>query len=195
MPFKKIFLFVLQMVWVVPSWAIPSNSFIYTIQAGGTHSILIDFARIGSYTDSSGTVTTASGYYADYLSGPLMNMGVQESNHAYNIDYPEGSTGAVNVGNGLHFESFPMEYCAVPSPGVICPRIKVYPVEEWKAGTELCLYSAASSCESGSNALITQKVSTVPLVNGWVLFVSGLMTLYYAGVKKRSTQSCFFTAA
>jgi hypothetical protein len=191
MPFKKVFLFVLLMLWVVPSWAIPSNSFIYTIQYQGTHSILIDFARMGSSTDSNGTITPAGQYYADYLSGPLMNVGLQENNYAYNgTPYPEGYPGILVVGNELVFESYPMENCLDPLES--CPRTVVYPVELWQAGTELCI---ASICESGPNALITQKISTVPLVNGWVLFVSGLMTLYYAGARKRSARSRFLTAS
>lgn len=185
MPFRKLILFALLMPWTISGWATTPGSFIYTIQHGGTHSILIDFGRLGTRTDESGVTTTAGTYYADYLSGPLMNVGLQESNYAYNgSPYPEGYPGILVVGNDLVFESYPMENCLYPFE--ICPRSVVYPVELWKAGTELCI---ASTCESGPNALITQKMSTVPLVNGWVLFVSGLMTLYYAGARKRSARS------
>lgn len=175
MPFGKILLLVLLMACAVSSWADSPSSFIYKTYDG--QSFLIDFARVGSSTASDGTVTTAPGtYYADYLSGWLLNTGIQENNYAYNVLYPEGNTGIVSVSSSVAFTSV---------------GNSTVPIQQWGVGTQLGYFNNSFDYYTG----IAQKTSTVPLVNGWVLFVSGLMTLYYAGVKKRSTQSRFSAAS
>jgi hypothetical protein len=176
---KKIVLFVLLMLGTVTCWANDPSTFIYTINGNGTHSILIDFARIGSYTDPNGTVSTIGGtYYADYLSGPYMNTGIEEYNYAFNQgEVVEGASGTVVVANKFGLQSVSM----TPESTFF------YSVENWREGVPLTGYPGENYVHFAPYS-IAQKITT-PISHTWFLMVSGLVSMWCAARKKRTKQN------